>query len=44
MTENDSSIDLENVVIWVVDVAVVLRHWQLSTATVWRYYPLVFSG
>ncbi|WP_155950909.1 hypothetical protein [Rhodanobacter sp. OR87] len=44
MMENDSLIDLENAVIWVVGVAVVLRCQQLSTATAWRYYLLVFLG
>jgi hypothetical protein len=44
MTQNDSLIDLENAVIWVVGIAVVLRCRQLSTATAWRYYQLLLLG
>jgi hypothetical protein len=44
MTENDSLIDLRNATAWAVAVAVVFAFRQLSTATAWRYYLLVFSG
>jgi len=42
--ENDSLIDLQNVTAWAVAVAVAVAFRQLSTATAWRHYLLVFLG
>ncbi len=44
MMENGSLIDLENAVVGVAGVAVALAFRQLSTATTWLHYPLVFLG
>jgi hypothetical protein len=43
-TENGPLIDLENAMVGVVGVAVAFAFRQLSTATAWRYYLLVFLG
>jgi hypothetical protein len=44
LTENGLLIDLGNAVVRVVGVAVAFAFQQLSTATAWLYYPLVFLG